>query len=305
MKKYKIEVLTGFIIILTVTSIYFGINFLKKNNVYGTSYKLNAYFDNVAGLNKSNAVKINGLEIGHISDIKIAEDNTNRIIVTMSITNGQVFIPTNSKVKSENSILGSSSLIIFPGTSKKQIENGSNVEVIKTINLQEEISNRVYPVLSNLDSSISTISKLVDKSRVLVENGNKSILMINKLIENNTKNINRTIKNFEVVSTNIANEKEKIHNVLKNIDGFSEKLNKTDVQKISLSLLSNLEKMDTILYKLHKENKGTMSKLINEDSVYNNLNSSLKNLDLLLEDLRLNPGRYITIRKKRKPYSKN
>jgi len=51
--------------------------------------------------------------------------------------------------------------------------------------------------------------------------------------------------------------------------------------------------------------KGTLGKLAKDDAMYNNFTKASKELELLLQDLRLNPTRYINVSlfgKKNKPY---
>ena len=51
--------------------------------------------------------------------------------------------------------------------------------------------------------------------------------------------------------------------------------------------------------------KGTVGKLLNDDALYNNLSKTSKELELLLQDVRLYPTRYVNVSlfgKKNKPY---
>jgi phospholipid/cholesterol/gamma-HCH transport system substrate-binding protein len=54
-----------------------------------------------------------------------------------------------------------------------------------------------------------------------------------------------------------------------------------------------------------KAGKGSMGKMLNDDVLYTNLNKTSKELEILLQDVRLNPTRYINVSlfgKKNKPY---
>ena len=55
-----------------------------------------------------------------------------------------------------------------------------------------------------------------------------------------------------------------------------------------------------------EQGKGTMGKLLSDDAMYTNLTKTSKELELLLQDLRLNPTRYVNVSvfgKKNKPYT--
>ena len=118
----------------------------------------------------------------------------------------------------------------------------------------------------------------------------KASKSVNQIINKNQSNIdgslanlNKTTANFSKISDTLA--QAKIGQAIKH---FEHSLKSVDV------MMSNLAK-----------GKGTMGKLLNDDKLYKNLNSTSTELEMLLQDLRLNPTRYINVSlfgKKNKPY---
>ena len=55
-----------------------------------------------------------------------------------------------------------------------------------------------------------------------------------------------------------------------------------------------LVQANDILFQINS-GKGTVGKLVKNDSIFNNLNKASEDLDKLLKDLRINPERYVHI----------
>jgi phospholipid/cholesterol/gamma-HCH transport system substrate-binding protein len=89
-----------------------------------------------------------------------------------------------------------------------------------------------------------------------------------------------------------------------NFNKISDSLNKADLGKTVRNLNQTLAKVDGLMSNLNS-GKGTAGKLLNDDALYNNLAKTSKELELLLQDVRLNPTRYVNVSvfgKKNKPY---
>ncbi len=112
----------------------------------------------------------------------------------------------------------------------------------------------------------------------------------NKLVNDNAKNMNATMADIKTTSGNFAK--------------ISDSLQKADLGKTVRTLESSLEKVNVLLTNLN-EGKGTMGKLAKDEALYTNLQKTAKEMELLLQDVRLHPTRYVNVSlfgKKEKPY---
>jgi phospholipid/cholesterol/gamma-HCH transport system substrate-binding protein len=117
--------------------------------------------------------------------------------------------------------------------------------------------------------------------------------MIKSIVKTNKIAINNTIDNVKDLSENLSS--------------ISNTINSSDLEKTLLNLKLSSENLSNVLENINNGD-GSISKLISNDSLFNNLNDASKSIDLLLEDIRLNPKRYIHFSifgKKNKPYEKN
>ena len=81
-------------------------------------------------------------------------------------------------------------------------------------------------------------------------------------------------------------------------------MSKADIAKTVKNLNITLARVDGIMTGI-ESGKGSLGKLLNDDAFYQNVKTSTKELELLLQDIRLYPTRYVNISvfgKKNKPY---
>ena len=110
---------------------------------------------------------------------------------------------------------------------------------------------------------------------VIEENG--SLIIEETLTSKNTQ-INNTLDNIENISSNLSN--------------VSDELNSFGLSSLLTNLEVSVDGISSIVDKLDSDNS-TLGKLINEDEVYNNLNSSIESLNILINDIKANPKKYV------------
>ena len=166
----------------------------------------------------------------------------------------------------------------------------------------EPLQYKVQKLLDNADAMISNINDVLDAST-------------KKNIKNSIAELNKTLSEFSVVSKNVnemlAENKLKINSAMTNLDKttanfskMSDSLAKANLGQTVKNLEKTLASVDKIMADINS-GKGTMGKLMKDDAMYTNFTNTSKELELLLQDLRLNPTRYVNVSlfgKKNKPY---
>jgi phospholipid/cholesterol/gamma-HCH transport system substrate-binding protein len=102
------------------------------------------------------------------------------------------------------------------------------------------------------------------------------------------------LKNLESLTGNLNASNADFTNIIHNFSMLSDSLVKADVAKVITEAAETLGTASEVMEKVNK-GEGSMGQLINDDELYNRLNSASDNLDALLEDFRLNPKKYISI----------
>ena len=125
-----------------------------------------------------------------------------------------------------------------------------------------------------------------------LEQFHKASSNLNIILDENKSKVNSVVTNFNKISSDFSK--------------ISDSLNKADLGKTAKNLQKTLANVDKIIFDL-QSGKGSMGKLLNDDVFYKNVTKTTSELELLLQDVRLHPTRYVNVSlfgKKDKPYVK-
>ncbi len=304
------EIKVAVLVILSIVLFYWGFSFLKGRNLFDNSNKLYAVYDNVAGLVVSAPVTINGLTIGKVNSIEMLPDG--KMNVELMITNEQIKIAKSSvaQIKDTGLIGGREIAIINNFSDKNYVESGDTLKTSDKLGLTAELANQIGPVK--------------DKVEILLENANKLIENLNSTLDATTQqklksaiaSLEVTMAEFSQASKSIngilTDNKSKLSTMVTNFEKTSANLNEMSTSLEQADLGATVKKLEATLTNVNgimtnlEQGKGTMGKLLHDDAMYNNLTKTSKELELLLQDLRLNPTRYVNVSvfgKKNKPYT--
>lgn len=305
------EIKAALIILSAIGLLIFGYNFLKGNNLLTHNKEFYAYYNDVNGLDTASKVTINGFHVGKVQDIQFA-DASGKLKVTFNIETDFKF-GTQSKAQIySTSIIGGKSLAIVPEPNPTEFaESGATLLSETDGGMISELTSKIDPISEKLERVLTKVdTTLIGINRILsVENTNvisKSLAdlsvtlnsfkttsaRIDGILVKNQDNLNASLSNFKSASTNI--------------DTFSKDLANADIKTITDRLNKVSVDVSTMTSKLNS-NTGTAGKLINNPAVYDNMDRATRQLDLLLQDMKLNPKRYVHFSlfgKRNKPYKK-
>jgi phospholipid/cholesterol/gamma-HCH transport system substrate-binding protein len=303
------EIKVAVLVILSIVLFYWGFAFLKGKNLFDTSTKLYAVYDNVAGLVEAAPVTLNGLIIGKVNTIEMLPDG--KMKVELVITNEQIKIAKSSEAQiMDSGLIGGREIAILNNFSDTNYtQSGDILKTSNKLGLTAELANQIRPVK--------------DKVEVLLENANKLIENLNTTLDASTQqklkasiaSLEKTMSEFSQISKNaneiLSENKSKLNTTLSNFEKTSSNLNSMTTSLEKANLGATVKKLEATLTNVNgimanlEQGKGSMGKLLNDDAIYTNLAKTSKELELLLQDLRLNPTRYVNVSvfgKKNKPY---
>jgi phospholipid/cholesterol/gamma-HCH transport system substrate-binding protein len=267
-------------------------------------------YNQVNGLVDANWVMINGVKVGEVRDISFI-DTKGRVLVQFSIDN-KIKIPLNSISRIYNSdVLGSKAIEIVLGDSSVMAKSGDTLRSQIQPSITEEVSYQMLPLkrkaeslMASLDSALAVIQYVFNEStRENLKHSFESIKNTISNLEHTTYNIDtlmttqrnrlsQIFANIESITSNFKNNNSKLTNVISNFSSISDSLSKVKIVKTINKADDVLKDFSEITAKINK-GEGSLGLLINNDSLYNELDKSSKELNLLLEDMRLNPQRYV------------
>lgn len=303
----KVGSLTAIAIVLLIL----GVNFLKGKNLSANSTYYISRFDDIQGLTKGNPVVIAGKEVGNVYKTDGGKD-MRHIAVTINMKE-DVNIPEDSYAIITKSLLGSVQLEIKLGNITDYKKSGDSIKAIVTGDLLDDAMKKIDPVLyqvtnavKTLETLIKTVNSVLDanaKNNIqgLLENLNKttaslavSSQSLEGLLNNQTGALAKTMDNVSSFTNNLKNNNDKLTQTLSNMQTATDKFAKLDLEKTLTTLNNTIGELKTTLTKVNSDN-GTMGLLLNDTKLYNNLNATSNKLNLLLDDVRVHPKRYINI----------
>ena len=303
------EIKTAILVIASILLFIWGYSFLKGRDLF-TNYKtFYVEYKSVEGLAKSAPVTLNGLVVGKVSNIAINENNGSLLVELQLKTD---FPISKSSIASlyEPGFIGGKQIAIVPNFNDKTLAvDGQRLQGGVKLGLTDKVGDQLAPLQEKLEKLLGTTDKLITGvNNVLDEKGQQDLKIT--LAE-----LSKTIEQFHIASKSVNSlldqNRTKINGVVTNFNKISgefsqisSSLNKADLGKTVNNLNATLGRVDGIMTGL-ESGKGSMGKLLNDDAFYQNMKSSTKELELLLQDIRLYPTRYVNISvfgKKNKPY---
>ena len=303
------EIKTAILVIASLLLFIWGYSFLKGKDLF-TNYKTYyVEYKSVEGLATSAPVTLNGLIVGKVSAITI-NPATGVLLVELQLKTDFPIAASSVASIYEPGFIGGKQIAIIPNFSDKTLAvDGQKFTAGVKLGLTDKVGDQLAPLQEKLEKVLGSTEVLISGlNNVLDRKGQQDLKMtlqelsntvaqfhtasksLNSLLDENRSQIKGTITNFNKVTGNFSK--------------ISDSLNKADIGKTVRNLNKTLARVDGIMIEL-EAGKGSMGKLLKDDAFYQNIKTSTKELELLLQDVRLNPTRYVNISvfgKKNKPY---
>ena len=302
--KLSNETKVGVLGVIVITLLILGFNFLKGKKLFSNSMTIYAKYTNIQGLTASNPVMINGLQVGTVSDIS-NDKNMKEILVVISI-HKDINIPSNSIASISPNPLTITKIEIKLGDNNTYLKNGDTILTTPSDGFIEGmINSKVDPILNSVNKAIHSIDSLLNNVNSLFDNNNK------KNISTSLENLNNataslqmlldkkgpltnTLTNAEKFTSNLNANNKKIDSILNSLNKTATNLSELDLEKTLTSLQLTINSLKQTVEKLNSK-EGSVGLLLNDPSLYKNLNATANKINVLLDDIRVHPKRYVSV----------
>lgn len=307
--RFTKEIKAGLIVILGIAALVQGFSYLKSNSLLGKSTTLYAVYDHVGGLQPGTAVSLNGYSIGTIDDITFL-DESGKLLVSFTLTTN-LPIPVDSKAELyDTSVLGGKGLQIVLGTpDMANVQDKDTLITSVKIGMTDRITELMEPLEAKVNSAIVETDLLMRNLNQLLDSDSQALL------RETLKNLSDTSSSLKVIAENVsenltANEQalgtilENTAALTSNLSDVSKTLSEADLQGLFADLDSSVSNTKELLESI-KNGDGAVGQLFTNEQLYISLRENLNQLEWLLQDLRLNPKRYLSVSvfgKKQKEY---
>ena len=302
------EIKTAILVISSILLFIWGYSFLKGRNLFDSSKKLYVVYDSVEGLEPSSIVKLKGVNVGRVNSYHFLENK--KVEVEIAITSDYPISKTSVAELSGSSPLGGKEIIIIPNDDDPNLAvSGDFLQSRSKLGLTDALAEQMVPLKDKIDN-------LLNNANILFANFNEILDQETKdNLKSSINELNRSMIQFSGISRNLntllAENKTKLNQSFDNLDKttanfavMSDSLAKANLGQTVKNLEKTLASVDKIMKGI-ESGKGTMGKLMNDEAMYTNFTKASKELELLLQDLRLHPTRYVNVSlfgKKEKPY---
>lgn len=305
--KINNEVKVGLLTIIALAMLILGFNFLKGKDIFNKTKKIYAVFEKLGSLTKSNEVKINGLPIGTVYEMEEVDKNVSGIKVTISLTR-DVNIPTNSVayISAPTIGLGSSSIIIERGTSTEFLKDGDQISTRIDEGLLGGLSAELSPTIAKIREALDSLSvvfgsinRLLNSEtkgniQEMIANLNMASHSLNKLLDSEHGALAHSLNNLSAFTDNLKKNNDSISAIISNAKQFTGQLSELELKQTVDSLQATISSLKSTSDKLASKD-GTLGALINDRQLYDKLNDVILSAEILLDDIRLHPKRYVNI----------
>lgn len=305
--KISNETKVGALTIIAIALLFIGYSFLKGNNVFSSENIFYTEYDNVDGLAVSKPVLVNGYQIGRVSKLTL---QPNGKIKTEFKIDDKVDIPSNTVARIVSAdLLGSKAIVFELGNSTTMARNGDPLLSDVQANLMEKVEplqKKIENLVVKLDSVLTGVNSVLDADfqrdfkssvhsiSVSLKNLEKITGDVDGMVGSERARLTNILANLESITSNFKQHNSKINSILANIDNLSDDLSKTQIKETVDNANQAMLQVRMITDKINS-GEGSLSLLLNDEKLYNNLANSSESLNQLIEDLKKNPGKYLKI----------
>lgn len=298
MKKITNEVKVGVTALLTIIVFIWLYNFLKGKEIFSSKAHYYVVYDKVSGLSESSPVEVNGYKVGVVQTIRFTDRESGRLLVVLSVDKGfRLPVNTVAEITTATLIAGMKVQLVYgngPGTYSSGDTIPGRIAVSLISKLENELiplRNKVESVILKMDTVLGSLNEIMNQE--FRDNVNAGIASLRNTVDGiDRADLGASIENMKKITGMLADNTSRINKTLENLESVTDTLASADLYNTVTSLKGGLEKM-TLLIDNINNGKGSVGQFITNDSLYLNLNRSLADLDLLIQDLKTNPKRYV------------
>lgn len=291
--KLSNEIKTAILVLSGILMFIVGFSYLKSNNIFSSDRTFFAIYDDIEGVSVGTPVTVSGFNVGSIQDISFYQ-NTMDILVKFRVENKVKFSKNSVAQIYETGLIGGKALAILPNNGPLA-QSGDTLRSSIAPGLTELVNDKLSPLQEKIESTfVSADSLLKNINNVLDVNSQNQIKESFSQLSDLTANLKESAENLNSI---INSNEIKINDIVSNVDNFSSNFSSlsnsfSDVEVIIGNLTKTSNNLNSIIDEI-SSGDGSFNQLIYDDSMIKSLNEASNNLNLLMEDLRLNPKRYV------------
>lgn len=301
--KHSKEFSIGLSVIIALVVVYFGIEYLKGNNIFKPANYYTATYTNVSGLQQSAPVTINGYKVGLVSEIEYEYDNPGHVKVEMSLDK-ELRLPQGTKAVIVSDMLGTASIELHMATNKNYHNVGDILIGEQSAGLMGSVTDDILPAVSaiipKVDSLLTSLNAIA--SNPAIPNSFSSLESTMDNLKSSSLQLTKVMNTMPSIAGdatqvmgNVKEMTQSLNTIAGDLTTVSGQIKEMPLQATMDNIYQTSQTLKELMQQLNNPNS-SIGMLLNDRQLYNNLNNASASLDSLLIDVKKNPKRYISIK---------
>ncbi|MCI6764981.1 MAG: MlaD family protein [Prevotella sp.] len=290
MKYFTKEVKIALVAIAGVVVLFFGMNFLKGLNIFSSEDNYYVQFSDITGLSSSSPVYADGFKVGVVKDIIYDYTHTEGSKVLIGVDK-QLRIPQGSSAEIVSDMLGNVKVnLLLANNPREKVAPGGLIKGMINDGAMGKLQDMVPAVekmLPKLDSIMTSLNAILADPAI-----RQSLHNVQAITDNLTTSTAQLNTLMAGLNKNVPGMMAKANNVLDNTETLTANLAAVDVASTMRQVDQTIANVQQLTAKLNSK-EGSLGLLMNDTQLYDNLNSTMRNADSLVIDLRQHPKRYV------------
>lgn len=297
--KISKEAKVGVMAIVAIVMLYMGFHILKGSDVFSRTYTYYVVYDNIDGLTASNPVLLNGLNVGRVQGIKLMQERQNKLLVTLEIQKGITLPDGTIATLADGGLLGGKVIHLAIGKSGTLLADHDTLSGIKEAGISALLQEKALPLVTRADSLVKNLDVVASGFKEtglilnqVLKNYDQAGTDVQGLLRDNRKNLLAITTNLNKLSASLVETEKGLAPLLAKTGTLADSLNALRLGETVQGANKTIAELRQILANV-QSGKGTAGKMINDPTLYNNLNSTMISLNKLMTNLREHPKRYV------------
>lgn len=308
----KKEIKIGIVALLALVVAYFGFSFLMGIQVFNSGPTYHAVYQSANGITQDKDIIMNGITVGKVTNVELDPTSGGRVFVSFFIDHENVRVTDSTVARiSSLDLFGSKAIVLSNTGAGNYLEDGDTLIAESESDLRSAVDERLRPLEQKTNSLIGSVDSLVTSIQIILDEDTRNNLSssfkrinstvsifegtvnrVDTIVESEAKRLDSIMYNVNSITYNLEQNSGKINKIIHNFSSISDSLAKANIAQTFSKAGNAMERTASIMEKIDK-GEGTAGMLINNDSLYHQLNEASLELDKLLEDIRVNPERYM------------
>ncbi|MCJ8165174.1 MlaD family protein [Pontibacter sp. E15-1] len=295
--KISKEIKVALLGIVAIGLLYFGFMFLKGSSLFSDTRTYYVMYSDVDGLALSNPVLLNGIQVGSVQQMTLKPEEGNKILVRLDVQEDILVGDSTIASLANSGFLGSKAVVLYLGNSSKKYDGGERLIGFKESSITELISTKTVPVIEKVDTTLARMNRMLDSEakgniKDILANTKATTDALNTILMANQENINQITANISALTGSLRKTERNINRLSMNMADITDTLKQVEINQLVRNANGAVKELEAAAIKLNS-NQGSIGRLMNDETLYENLNGSTAALNSLLRDIQAYPKRYV------------